>query len=173
MSELDVSIAMPEDRVALANMMQLYIHDFSEHWAGEARAQGELRDDGRFPEYPLDAYWREHGHIPLLFRSSGRLIGFALLNSTSHSNWTLDRNMGEFFVARKYRRNGIGTEAAHTIFGRYPGRWETAIARRNVAALPFWRRVVAKHPRSQDIEELDVTSTVWNGPVIRFRIAQK
>jgi predicted acetyltransferase len=170
MLDLDVSIALAHERAALENLMQLYIHDFSELWVGDANVQGDLRGDGRFPDYPLDPYWREPEHVPLLFRVSGHLVGFALLNRASHTNRVLDRNMAEFFVARKHRRSGVGTWAAHTIFSRYPGLWETAVARRNAAALPFWRRVVAKHPLAQDIVEEDVASSAWNGPVICFRI---
>jgi predicted acetyltransferase len=48
--------------------------------------------------------------------------------------------------------------------------WEAAIARRNVAALAFWRRAIGEHPLSQQIEEIDVSRPDWNGPVLRFRI---
>jgi predicted acetyltransferase len=148
--------------------MQLYIHDFSEHWAG--RAEGELDEVGRFSGYPLEVYWREATHVPLLLRLDGRLVGFALLNNASHTGGAADRNMAEFFVVRKHRRGGVGTAAAQTILSRYPGVWEIAVARRNTAALSFWRKAVTQHPLAADIEESDVMTTAWNGPIIRFRI---
>jgi predicted acetyltransferase len=168
MSRVEVALASQHERNALENLMQLYIHDFSEHWAGSAN--GEIGDNGRFTPYPLDAYWREPSHLPLLLRLEGRLVGFALLNDHSHTGRPLDRNVAEFFVVRKHRRGGVGREAAATIFSRFPGQWETAVARRNVAALSFWRRVVTHHPLVQCIEETDVANEVWNGPVLRFRI---
>ncbi len=76
MSKVEVSVARAQDKGILANLAQLYIHDFSEFWAGTS--DGELQDDGRFADYPLDAYWREHSRIPLLFRQDDHLIGFAL-----------------------------------------------------------------------------------------------
>ncbi len=170
MSEVKITVATPHEKTALANLMQLYMHDFSEHWTG--RSQGDLGDDGRFPDYPLDAYWRETTHVPLLLRSNSCLVGFALLNGSSHTSRSVDRNMAEFFIARKYRRGGIGTAAAQTIFSRYPGLWETAVARRNTAALSFWRKTVMQHPLAADIEESDVRTSDWNGPVIRFQIRQ-
>jgi hypothetical protein len=48
--------------------------------------------------------------------------------------------------------------------------WEAAIARRNVAATAFWRRAIGEHPLSQHIEEIDLATPAWNGPVLRFRI---
>jgi predicted acetyltransferase len=165
-----LTVASPAERVALENLMQLYSHDFSEHWAG--RKEGDLNELGRFADYPLDAYWSEPTHIPLLIRVNEKLAGFALLNRVSHAERPVDRNMAEFFIARKYRRSGIGSLAAHQIFSRYPGRWETAIARRNAAALVFWRRAIVRHPLVVDVEEFDIATPAWNGPVISFRVRQ-
>jgi predicted acetyltransferase len=169
-AKVELVLATPGDRAALENMFQLYVHDFSEQWADRPDA-GELGDDGRFAAYGFfDDYWREPDRIPLLLRVEGRLVGFALLNTVSHTGAELDRNMAEFFIARKYRRGGVGTAAVHAIFDRYPGRWEAAVARRNVGALAFWRRAVASHPRTAWLEEADVESPAWNGPVLAFEI---
>ena len=153
-------------------MMQFYIHDFSEFWAG--RPEGELEDGGQFGPYEyLDAYWREPGRVPLLIRVAGRLAGFALLNDVSHSGAPVERNMAEFFVVRKHRRGGVGTAAARVIFSRYPGLWEAAVARANLPALAFWRKAVAGHPNLLAVEELEFADERWNGPILRFRIEPK
>ena len=44
MAEVTVTVARVEDRPAITNMMQLYIHDFSEQWMDLPR--GELGDKG-------------------------------------------------------------------------------------------------------------------------------
>jgi predicted acetyltransferase len=168
LNEVDISIARPEERVAIENMMQLYVHDFTEQWAGEAR--GELGDDGRFDDYPLDPYWGAEGHIPLLLWRDGHLVGFALVNDHGHGERPVDRNMAEFFIARKHRRGGAGTAAARAIFSLYPGVWEAAVARRNRGALAFWRRAIGGHPGVSDVEETDYATKDWNGPILRFRI---
>jgi predicted acetyltransferase len=160
--------AIPSDRPTLANLMQLYTHDFSEHWAG--RVDGELGEDGRFPDYPLDSYWQQPKHVPMLIRVNGQLGGFALVNDVSHTGRPVDRNMAEFFVVRKHRRCGVGLLAAHLIFSRHPGQWEIAVARRNTAALAFWRKAIRQHPLATEIDETDVASQAWNGPVIRSRV---
>lgn len=161
--------ATPAHRAALESLLQLYTHDFSELWTGTLR--GELDEQGRFPAYPsLDAYWREEGRVPLLIRAGGHIAGFALLNRESHTGRPVERNVAEFFVVRKHRRAGVGRAAFHAILDRYPGQWETAVARKNAAALAFWRRVVAAYPRVAGLEEIDVDDTRWNGPVLRYRV---
>ncbi len=177
MVELEVLKASRAQEVALRNMMQLYVHDFSEHWAGRSAAEqggdarfGQLGEDGRFLDYPLDDYWTKDDHAPLLIRADGFLAGFALLNAQAHSGRPVDHNMAEFFIVRRHRRGGVGTRAAHEIFSRYPGQWEAAIARRNVGALGFWRHAAASHPRASGIEETDHASADWNGPILRFAI---
>jgi predicted acetyltransferase len=170
MIPIELSLARPDQRPVLANLMQLYIHDFSEFLVG--RPLGELEDDGRFSPYPLDPYWQDEGCLPLLLRRDGRLVGFALLNRQSHSGQEVERNVAEFFVARKYRRSGVGTAAVHALFDRYPGLWETAVARRNVGALAFWRRAITGHPRVSRVEQLDLQTAAWNGPLFRFQVAE-
>lgn len=165
---VQVDEAAADMRPAIEQMMQLYIHDFSEHWAGTER--GELQDDGRFAPYPLDAYWAEPGRVPLLIRAGGHLAGFALLNRYAHSGQPADRCVAEFFVVRKHRRSGVGRRAAQEIFSRWPGLWEAAVVRRNTAALAFWRLAVAEHPRVSNIEEVDVRTQAWDGPILRFRV---
>ena len=149
-------------------MIQLYTHDFSEHWFDQAR--GELNEDGRFDGYDLAPYWLRPRHVPLLIRSDGRLVGFSLVNDRSRTGRPMDWHMGEFFIVRKHRRGGTGLAAAQAVFDRHPGQWETAIARRNMGALAFWRAAAARHPRVSDLEEIDLATAAWNGPVLRFRV---
>ena len=171
MAKLEITVASLGERSVLTNLMQFYVHDFSEFWFD--RDDGDLQDDGQFGDYPLDAYWSEPGHVPLLLRTAaGRLVGFVLVNNEGHSGEPTDRNIAEFFIARKYRRGGYGTAAAHGVFDRYPGHWEAAVARRNLGALQFWRKAIASHPRVTEIREHDFSTPQWNGPIIRFRIRE-
>ncbi|MFV4649088.1 hypothetical protein ACNJUT_21085 [Mycobacterium tuberculosis] len=54
MTGVEVRLASPADRAAIESLTQLYSHDLSEHWAGQAR--GELEASGRFPDHPFDPY---------------------------------------------------------------------------------------------------------------------
>ena len=119
MSDVEVTVASAGQKGALDNLFQLYVHDFSEHWGGTD--DGELADDGRFEPYRhLDSYWSDESCVPLFIRADERLAGFALLNRRSQTGRGVDRNMAEFFIARKHRRSGVGTAAVHAILARYP-----------------------------------------------------
>lgn len=158
-----VTRAEPHERPILENLFQLYIHDFSEFWAGQDR--GELQPDGRFEPYPLDAYWRDPDRIPYLIRVDDHLAGLVLVNGYSHSGLTTDHNVAEFFVVRKHRAAGVGLAAAKAVCATHPGQWEAAVARKNFRALAFWRKVAAAHHTP---EELDLTTDRWDGPILRF-----
>ncbi|MER9117122.1 GNAT family N-acetyltransferase [Mesorhizobium sp. M0954] len=165
---VEVTPASLRERGAIENLFQLYTHDFSENWAGTDL--GDVDVEGRFAPYPLDRYWTDSSHTPLLLRIGSQIVGFALLNNESHVLAPVDMNIAEFFVLRKYRRNGVGTAAAHAVFARYSGIWEAAVARKNVFALAFWRRTIGGFPNVMDLTEDDVQTDHWDGPVLRFRV---
>jgi predicted acetyltransferase len=150
----------------LQNLMQLYTHDFSEFWAGTSR--GDLNADGLFESYPLEQYWSRPNWSALLICHTGILAGFALINDQPHSGLSAARNMGEFFILRKHRGQGVGCLAARTIFSRHRGLWELAVARKNLRALDFWRRTLQKSAEARHVQELDVQNEQWNGPILRF-----
>ena len=94
---LDVS---EEDRPVLRHLLELYRYDFSEFDDADVGAHGE------FGYRYLDHYWTDPERRPLLFRTAGRWSGFALVRTGDPND------MAEFFVLRKYRRTGVGSEAA-------------------------------------------------------------
>lgn len=164
MPRVELEAAGAERRTLLANLFQLYTHDFSAHWTG--RPEGELGEDGRFEAYPwLDSYWNEPDREALLIRADGRVAGFALVNTFAHSGSATDFSMAEFFVARKYRRLGVGQAAAAAVIGERPGQWEIAVTRGNLAGQAFWRRVVAG---KRGVETHDRADERWDGLILRF-----
>ena len=126
--------ASPGQEPILANLLQLYMHDFSELLDLEVEA------DGRFVYPHLPLYWREPGRYPFLVLVQGNLAGFVLVKTGSE--WDV-RDMAEFFVMRRYRRLGIGTRVAHKVWRRLPGRWEVRVMQANVAAGQFWAQAIS------------------------------
>ena len=169
-ADLVVSRAAPEEAPIVANLMQFYIHDFSELWF-DRDVEGELEPDGRFSDYPgFGAYWSDPMREAWLFRIKGRPVGFALVNDVAHSRTPVDRAVAEFFIVRKHRRRGVGLAAAHALFGTAWGVWEAAVVRRNVGALAFWRQAAASYPGVRDVVEEDCDDALWNGAILRFRV---
>jgi predicted acetyltransferase len=117
----------------VANLLQLYAHDFSEFH------EVELGPDGRFDYAPLPLYWSDPDRHPFLVRMDGNLAGFVLVKNEGRV-W----DMVEFFVARGYRRQGIGTAIAHDVFRRFAGPWEVRVMQANRSALPFWERAISE-----------------------------
>ena len=60
--------------------------------------------------------------------------------------------MKEFFVLRKYRGRGVGASVATQLFDRFPGKWEVRELAQNVAALAFWRAVIARYTDGRFVE---------------------
>ena len=136
-SGVEVIPAMREQQPVLANLLQLYIYDFSEFLD---LATGP---DGRF-DYPwLPLYWQQETRFPFLVKVDGNLAGFVLVSKGSLISGNPEIwDMAEFFIMRKYRRRGIGAAIAHEIWRRFPGAWEVRVLERNVAALPFWETTI-------------------------------
>ena len=68
----------------------------------------------------MESYWRDADRLPFLIEMDSRTAGFALVNAHSHRGEPIDHAMAEFFVARQFRRAGVGHQAARAIFGAPP-----------------------------------------------------
>jgi predicted acetyltransferase len=76
--------------------------------------------------------------------------------------------VAEFFVMRKYRRQGVGTVVATRLFDSFRGRWEVRELKTNLAAIAFWRRVIGAYTNG-NYEETLIDDERWHGPVQSFR----
>ena len=149
-------------RQVLANLMQLYVHDWSE-WLPL-----DLDVEGRFAVPPLDAYFREADHHAFLIESEGKLVGFALVVGRSRLTGTPGvHDVAEFFVVRGHRRRGVGAAAAAALFARFEGPWEVRQRHENEAATAFWRRAIGRFTGGP-YEETRWTGERWSGIVQRF-----
>ena len=144
---LQITPATIEDKPTLANLLELYIYEFSE------LDGADVGENGRYGYPPLNRYWIESSRLAFLVRAEGKLAGFALLRQgTYFPEQSAEPGMlvAEFFVLRKYRRQGIGRQVTRALFDRYPGRWEVAELPQNAAGqassrparrnLPVWNR---------------------------------
>lgn len=164
--------ALIGEQACIEGLMQFYTYDWSEMEQPESEGFS-FNADGAFDAYPgLSAYWSEPDRWPYLIEADGRLAGFALLNTHSHLTGDhVERNMAEFFVARKYRRRGVALDAVHQILRMHPGKWEIAIAERNVAAKLFWPKAIESAGGVSDVELAQGDGEHWRGPIWCFRKA--
>ena len=95
------------------------------------------------------------------------------MNTHSHRGGGVERNMGEFFIARKHRRAGAATRAVGQILADYPGRWEIAVVERNTTAKAFWPRAIASAPNVADLTRVEGDGDHWRGPIWCFAAAAR
>lgn len=127
---IEVVRAAEGDRTVVRRLLELYQHDFSEFDGRDLDAHGE------YGYRYLDHYWTDESRHPFLFRANGQWAGLALVRSGPPAD------MAEFFVLRKYRRVGLGREAAHHVFALFPGAWTVRQQRANAPATAFWRAAI-------------------------------
>ncbi|MBO0886538.1 MAG: hypothetical protein J2O38_04020 [Acidimicrobiales bacterium] len=129
---MDVNVveARDDDRTVVRRLLQLYHYDFSEFDGSDVDLHGE------YLHRYFDAYWIDPTRRAFLFRVDGAWAGLAFVFTGE------PHDMAEFFVMRKYRRQGAGSEAASVLFQRFPGRWTVRQHRLNSGATAFWRKAI-------------------------------
>lgn len=143
---LEATIA---DRPVLRHLLELYQHDLSEFDDRDVDVLGLYG-------YPyLDDYWTDADRRPFLIDVDGRWAGFALVRLGPPID------VSEFFVMRRFRRSGVGREAALQLFRKYPGEWQLRQLASNPSATSFWRSIIPVEFGEFETEE---------GPVQRFVI---
>jgi predicted acetyltransferase len=157
--EVQIRTAHPEDRLPLYRMLELYQYELSDIWDQDLDSHGEFG-------YALDRYWSSEGCRPFVALAGGHYAGFALVDGavkvSTSGNW-----MDQFFVLKKYRRSGMGTNLARQVFDAMPGYWEIGQMPSNLPARAFWRRVIAAYTGGV-YSEHTVTSGWWTGVVQSF-----
>lgn len=182
--ELTCELVDREHQAALRQLLELYKYDFTDY------DPEDVNEEGRYGYRDLDAYWNRSGHYAFLLRADGKLAGFALIRrywaETSASGQEHDvgfadsvsrsaacsestgHEMVEFFVMKKYRRSGLGREAAKRLFLHFPGLWKLKIMEENMPALAFWTRAIHGCEAASGL--VDTRESDWNGPVLRFSV---
>jgi predicted acetyltransferase len=127
---VEIVEATIEQQPIFERLLELYQHDFSTF------DDADVNEDGRYGPGDLDVYWSAPDRHPFLLRVDEHLAGFALVRTGAPTD------MAEFFVMRKYRRRGAGTEFARHLFARFPGAWQVREIRANEPAQAFWRRII-------------------------------
>lgn len=164
-STVEAVPASASDRVVIRNLYPLYLHDLSPFTDFY-----DIDDRGIFfPDYLPDWLDVQSPVVhPLMIRADGRPAGFAFVGQSPFPHMTQGRDlrMSEFFILKRYRRQGVGRRAAHAIFDRLRGVWEVSELPANVGAVRFWRSIIGAYTggRFEDtIERGDVVQVFDNG----------
>ena len=154
--------ATAADLPVVKNLVRYYIYDMSEYMGWPCRPNGIY--DGCDN---IESYWTEQRRHAFMFRDGRELSGFAMVRG-DHEKDEIDYSIAEFFVLRKFRREGVGERTSRQLFDRFPGRWMVAQLAANDPALAFWRRVISRH--TQDSYTESKSESPW-GQMNEIRFA--
>jgi len=143
-----------ETRHILRNMFTVYFSelsawdplvDFNEHGLPVWTAFG-LPQPRTHEECADYNWWIRDSCELLLIEADGHPAGFVIINLRPQNlPPESDFDLLDFFVAHKYRRRGVGRQAALLAFARHRGRWEVAELAGNSAAAAFWNQVIGAY----------------------------
>jgi predicted acetyltransferase len=157
---IEILPASISDKPLIQKMMELYQYDFSEFM------NTDLDAHGHFGYSHLDYYWVEPNRYPFIVRVDGQLAGFALVNQSTNfpgSKYCL----AEFFILRKYRKQGIGRKVALHLFDLFCGCWEIYQGHVNPIAKQFWKSVIGEYT-AENYTEVVMNDDGWAGIIRCF-----
>jgi predicted acetyltransferase len=142
--DLTLLQASDDHKMVIQNLMQFYIYDFSEF------IRYDVEGNGLFTPYPgLNDYWEESNNkFPYIITTNGKYVGFVLVKfvtSTEPGHFSI----AEFFILKKYRREGIGKAIAVKVFNLHKGHWEVYQKESNKPAQIFWNKVISEYTKGQ------------------------
>jgi predicted acetyltransferase len=146
--KVELRKARIKDTPALRRLMQLYLYDFAAIDDWTIRADGLYGDDRI-----IEDYWTNPRRTSFLVHVDGAIGGFVLLRDFARFAGEGTREISEFFVLRRYRRQGVGAEAARLVFDMFPGKWELTQITNNTAAQVFWRQVIGDYTGGRYLEQ--------------------
>jgi len=132
---IELKRASEGDFECIEHLMQFYVYDLSEWLALELRA------DGRYPVQASARYLSQPATRSHLIYVNDELAGFVSTDAQTH-HAEASHNLAYLFVARRFRRQGIGRRVVTALLRDLPGGWQIFHITQNLAAAAFWKRVV-------------------------------
>ncbi len=158
MSQVSVrdSRGLRADRRWIESVYREYLNDLAPAATGLFPALGEIGH--RVPDQ-LARWYADPSLQVLTILYGEEYAGFAMVvqrarplgaagtapAASAGSERVFEYSMGDFFIARPWRRRGIGTRAVRLILERFTGAWLITEHLRNADAVEFWRRVVTSY----------------------------
>ncbi|WP_428242757.1 GNAT family N-acetyltransferase [Gynuella sp.] len=146
---MEIELTPARDSMLIENLFQYYLYDMSEYMGWSPDVTGSYAVDSAV--IGLHDYWQKDGHYPYLILCDGNLADFSLLR-----RYPFDpdyHDIGQFFVLRKYQRQGVGVMAFRQSVSQFPGHWLTRVLPHNFRALCFWRKVITDMSVRQPVEQ--------------------
>jgi predicted acetyltransferase len=149
-----------DDKVVLARLLELYRYDLS-----DIRPY-VLTAHGTYGYRLLDAYFDGSDREAYFVMVDQQLAGFAMSRLLPDGA----REIAEFFVAKRYRRQGVGRAAAAGLMRGHPGEWSVSFDDANAAGAAFWPGVCAACAVAAPVRRRKPSGAVYPGEELRFTV---
>ena len=162
MPQVSVREPRPGDRAWIRGIYREYLFDLAPAATGLFPL---LADSGQRESEQADRLFADAQVRVLTICYAGEPVGFARIGVRVHS--PAEFSMADFFIARAWRRRGIGAEAVRLILDRFEGAWLITELLRNDPAVQFWRQVVGSYTAGQYQERIvngEVQQRFASGP---------
>ncbi|MBQ4266129.1 MAG: GNAT family N-acetyltransferase [Clostridia bacterium] len=153
--EITLERVKPEKRDTLFRLLQYSLFEES------LTDLNEMNDDAIF-DYPwFEAYFIEPEREAYFIRelNTRTLLGFVMVREHEDGR----HSIAEFLVIPKYRRRGVGLQAARMCFSLHDGLWEVKPAYGSEPARLFWQRTIEGYARNACWQDGKFTFEGQNG----------
>ena len=161
----------PNDRRIIRHFFLAFFYDLSRYDPGIVIVKSGLPhyapsgnpEPCTFDEFIASNFWVRGDCTQYIIRVDGQSAGYAIVCSDcDHIPPEIDYELLDFYIAPKYRRQGIGRQAARLVFDAHRGTWQVFELAANEPARAFWHPVIEEYSGS-NYENLD------DGTQQRFR----
>jgi len=147
--DIQIEPILFEQKSVFIQLLNLYYYDFTEF------TNNDINDYGHFSYNYLDPLWlnelwpSEYFHM-FFIRADEKLAGFVIVKNGGclYLDDENSHKIKDFFVMKKYRRNGVGKFAAETVFDMFRGKWEVCQLQNNTPARKFWKSVISGYMKN-------------------------
>jgi predicted acetyltransferase len=133
-----------EQKSTFIQLFNLYSYDFTEY------TDCDIDEHGYFNNDYANNVWTDEKLHHFFIRVDGKLAGFVIVGNGGYM-YLEDKNahnIYEFFVVKKYRRNGVGSFVAKAAFDMFKGKWEVCQMQNNIPARKFWKSVICEYTKN-------------------------
>jgi predicted acetyltransferase len=144
-----------DDRRWIEGVYRDYLNDLAPAATGIFPALGEV---GHREPDQLERWFSDRSAQVLTILYNVEPVGFAMVRrhttAGAAAGSAFEFSMAEFFIARSWRRRGIGAQAVRLLFDRFAGQWLITEHVRNTGAVKFWRGVVTAYTQGKFQERI-------------------
>lgn len=144
-SDIHLMPATLAEHSIIQNMGRFYVYDMSEHMGFEPG--WEIPADGLYECIDFKKYWTDSNAFPYLIYYNKELAGFVIVDKKGSNN-SIEFNMAQFFILRKFKNKGVGRYIAFECFNTYKGIWEVMVLPGNTGAYQFWQSIIKQYTQN-------------------------